>query len=181
MPESNDPDYALLKLICSGDHAAFQALYERHGLAILNYLIQLIGNRQQSEDVLQEVMLIVWKKAHTFTPSGEVRGWLFGIARRQALKVSRKKHNHLPLNEEIIISEDSLSNDVMRQMTLKAAICTLPSVERESLEMVYYRGMTLQEVANALNVPLNTIKTRLYRARQRLRIYLEEDTPDHAR
>jgi len=178
--ESNDSDFVLLKLICSGDHAAFQTLYERHGLVILNYLIQLIGNRQQAEDILQEVMLIVWEKAPTYTPDGSVRGWLFGIAKRQALKVSRTKRNHLPLNEEILVTEDSMSNGVMKQITLRTAIYTLPSVEQEALEMVYYRGMTLQEVANMLDVPLNTIKTRLYRARQRLRIYLEKDSLDHA-
>lgn len=179
MSDSSDSDYTLLQRICDGDQAAFQAIYERHGLVLLNYLIHLTRNHQQSEDVLQEVMLIVWEKANTFRPVGEVRGWLFGIAKRQAFKAIRKRHGHLPLHDETVANDDNLQSETMRRIALKTAIRTLPPVEQQALEMVYYHGMTLTEVAEALNVPLNTVKTRLHRARQRLRAYLMEDP--HAR
>lgn len=180
-PTVTDSDYEVLKQICKGDEAAFQVLYERHGLAILNYLLQIMNDRQQAEDVLQDVMLIVWEKAETFRTTGDVRGWLFGIAKRQALKTLRKNRSYVVWREETLVGDDHFASRVTQQLTLQAAILALPVIEQEALEMVYYRGMTLEAVAVALNVPLNTVKTRLYRARQRLRDYFKEDAPDHAR
>lgn len=175
-----DPDLPLLRQIATGDHDALETLYQRHGLKLLNFLIGWLGDRTTAEDALQNTMLAVWQGAKAFRAESLVKTWLFAIARRQAEKV----RHHLPIStllEEKLTQPDesSRSDDPISAHTLQMALRRLSTVEKEALELVYYREMTITEAAAHLRIPPNTLKSRLIRARTNLRRWLVQIEVDH--
>jgi RNA polymerase sigma-70 factor (ECF subfamily) len=174
-----DPDLSLLKRIVEGDKSALEELYQKHGLHLLNFLLQQIGSRHAAEEVLQTTMLIVWRCASDFRGESRVSTWLFGIARNQALKVRRSEPAHLALNERTLGSTDETSDPTLVK-AMQTALAHLSAREQEVLELVYYRGLTIPEAAAHLNIPVNTLKSRLHRARVNLRKLLAKEGLNHA-
>lgn len=174
-----DPDLSLLKRMVEGDKSALEELYQKHGLHLLNFLLQQLGNRHNAEEVLQTTMLAAWRCAKDFRGESKVSTWLFGIARNQALKAYRSEPSHLPLNERMIASADE-TPDPMLVKAIQNALPRLSAQERETLELVYYRGLTIPEAAAQLNIPINTVKSRLHRARNHLRKLLAKEGLNHA-
>lgn len=173
--QPTDADLPLLRSIAAGNSDALQQLYDRHGLSLLNTLIALLGDRQTAEDVLQDVMLAVWKQAAAFRGESSVKTWMFAIARRQSFKtLQRSRRVSSPLDENITGS----SPDYDGYVDLIAAINRLPADQQEALDLIFYRGMSGQEAADYLKISLNTFKSRLFRARQNLTALMENsDAP----
>lgn len=175
--EHDDPDLPLLQGIVAGDADAFEQLYRRHQGYLMAYLLRFVKDRVAAEDTLQNLMLAVWRDASRFRRLSLVRTWMVGIARRQSLKALRRADD-LPLDETVAASGDDLaaaSADRDRIERLRAALPRLPAYEREVLELVYDREMTLAQAADHLGIPVNTVKSRLYRARANLRKWMAED------
>lgn len=169
--QQHDPDLPLIEAIAAGNRDALEQVYARHGLHLLNYLIREIGERSTAEDALQVVMLAVWKGARRFRRESLTRTWLFAIARRQASKARRNfRHPTLPIDETHMAdgSESHIE-------PLDDALTQLNAIEREALELVFYQGYTLSDAADHLKIPLNTLRSRLQRARQHLRRILETE------
>ncbi|MFN8449217.1 MAG: sigma-70 family RNA polymerase sigma factor [Anaerolineae bacterium] len=176
-PEHDDPDLPLLQGIVAGDAEAFDQLYRRHHGYLMAYLLRVVKDRAAAEDALQNLMLAVWRGAGGFRRLSLVRTWMVAIARRQSLKALRARDN-LPLDENAFASGDDLAAaqaDRDRIERLRAALPKLPAYEREVLELVYDRDMTLAQAADQLGIPVNTVKSRLYRARANLRKWMAED------
>ena len=183
-----DPDRPLIDAVAVGDAAALDTLYQRHGLHLLNYLIGQLEDRALAEEVLQAVMLVVWENAASFRGDSLVRTWLFGIARRQGLKAMRKRqtrqkrHVDTPLDAVPAVAGGSVSAVVeqrLREAALAEAIADLPEDQQEALEMVFFRGLTINEAAVQLRINPNTLKSRLHRAKANLRRLLTlKDDPD---
>lgn len=174
----NEQDEQLLRNIADGDREAFQMLYGRYGLEILRFLIARLDDRRSAEDVLQNVMLVVWRQAAAYKREGSVRGWLYGIARNLASKalrsVSTREH---PLEESEVsptVFTDEEAEKRLRHAAIRAIVDEIPLIEKQVIESVYFRGMSIEETAAFLSVPPNTVKTRLYRARKRLKDLLAE-------
>jgi len=160
------PDMILLEAVSAGNRDALQSLYQRHGLALLNYLIQLIGDRAIAEEVLQDVMLAVWHGADSFRAESTVKTWMFAIARRQAANHLRKNAlNTTQLHEESVGYTPKFDD----YDDLLNAIEQLPEDQQQALDMIYYRGYSSVEAAKQLNVSVNTFRSRLRRARLTLR------------
>lgn len=178
----NDPDLPLLENVAAGDKDALEELYARHGTPMLNYMTRLLGNRQNAEEVVQNVLLVVWRTASSFRRLSRVRTWMFGIARRQAYKTLERTPPQSEFLDETLFADDHLQESLEYKLwveKLKTALDALPMLEREALECVYYKGLTLAETASYLNIPLNTVKSRLHRARAHLRqILAHEDMTD---
>lgn len=172
----SDPDAALLQAIAVGETSAFQELYTRHGLPLLNYLLRELGERPLAEEVLQEVMLAVWQQAGQFRWESRVSTWMFAIARRQALKARQRRRYHAPLEAEQIAHDTLTSEQILEVESLQQAIGQLPADQQEALELVFYRGLSGAEAAQQVGIPLNTLKSRLQRARHNLlRLLGQED------
>lgn len=171
-----DQDRALIAAVARGDSDALERLYTRHGLALLNLLLGYLHDRQWAEDVLQTVMLAVWQGAAAFRGESQVRTWLFAIARRQALKALRQHTDTHQLLEETLPASDDFLHRHQQSSDLTTALGQLPHEQRIALELVFYRGLTLAEAAEYLDIPLNTLKSRLFRARNTLRVLLQEET-----
>lgn len=181
--DGGDSDRQLVAAIAVGDSQALQKLYALHGLHVLNYLIGQLGDRQLAEEVLQNVMLAVWTNAINFRGDSQVRTWLFAIARRQMLKARRSIRPPDQLLDEAmhINGADALQSleYVFECEALAAALDTLPEDQKVALELVFYRGLTIAEAASRLNIPKNTLKSRLHRAKANLRRQLVSEDEDH--
>jgi RNA polymerase sigma-70 factor (ECF subfamily) len=163
---------------------ALRELYERHGAGILSFLIDQLHDRQCAEEVLQDVMLAVWNAAATFRGDCKVRTWLLTIARRRAIDAYYRYH--LPcvqLNESITSDTTDVPAEVERHLlydSLADVYEKLPAEQREVVKLIFYHGLTCAEAAELLGVPVGTIKSRLYHARQTLRRLLQLEGIDHA-
>ncbi|MEP7293064.1 MAG: RNA polymerase sigma factor [Chloroflexota bacterium] len=175
-PETEDPDLLLLDRIVARDPLAFEQFYRKHHAYLLDYLLRMLHDRETAEEVLQNLMLAIWNGAVRFRRLSLVRTWMIAIARRQALK-TMPRFSDLALDEETFAAEDDLTAirvDQAQVERLQAAITRLPAYEREVLELVYYREMTLAKAAMHLGISVNTVKSRLYRARAKLRKWMAE-------
>lgn len=172
----DDPDLPLILRIAAGDREALETLYSRHGLWLLNVLISRCADRASAEDALQEVMVAVWQGAGKFRGDSQVTTWLYGIAQRQSL------HSFRPTTaswDERLPGEDGdFASDAILRDRLREALSRLPPAEQEALELVYYRELSLAEAAQHSRIPLNTLKSRLIRARKRLRQWLKKEMND---
>ncbi len=169
--QQHDPDLPLIEAIAAGNRDALEQLYARHGLHLLNFLIREIGERSAAEDALQVVMLAAWNGARRFRRESLTRTWLFAIASRQASKARRSlRHPTYPIDETRIADSGEPHPE-----PLDDALTQLNAIEREALELVFYQGYTLPAAADHLKIPLNTLRSRLHRARQNLRRILENE------
>lgn len=188
---SSDAD--LVARMAGGDREAHRLLYERHATGLLRYLIgRLGGNRSLAEETLQEVMIAAWQGAAGFRGQSRVRTWLFGIAHHRAANLVRKRKRELlredPTSEPAAQpgghQESAAGRAYARadhRIDLDRALRALPESQRSALELVFYHGLSVVEVADVLSVAPGTVKSRLFRAKASLRehLALREDR-DHA-
>ncbi|MGN6330213.1 MAG: RNA polymerase sigma factor [Motilibacteraceae bacterium] len=174
-----DPDELLLARSAT-DPAAFEPLVHRHSPALYAYLARRVPSA--AEDLLSEVWLSAYAGRGTYDAGrGPARGWLFGIA-RNAVVTHLRRPTALPLGYGG--AEDPGWDDVddrldahRRAPALSAAIRSLPSTERELLLLVALDGLSPTEAGAALGIPPGTARSRLHRARARIREQLDEDKP----
>lgn len=153
-----------------GDHGALELLYKRHASWMGGRLAAATSSRDLAEEALQDSFLAAWRHASTFRHEGEVPAWLWGIARRRLIDLSRKRrHPTVELTElEMTPSEDgALARE--EAASVREAIARLPEDQRRAIEWVVLHDRPLEEVAQALGVPLGTVKSRLHRARMRIK------------
>jgi RNA polymerase sigma-70 factor (ECF subfamily) len=172
--EQDDPDLPLLEAIVGGDSGAFEQLYHKHRTYLLVYLLHTLRDKEAAEETLQNLMLAVWRSAGRFRRLSLVRTWMLAIARRQAHKTLRARAD-LALDESVAAAEDVQAADWQHDQIerMRAALLRLPALEREALELVYYEELTLAQAAERLDIPVNTLKSRLHRARKNLRKWVE--------
>ncbi len=176
---ASDSDEALVTRIAKKDRSALDALYLRHSTPLLGFLMQIIDERGQAEEVLQDTFLAAWQGAPRFQRRSSVKTWLYGIARRQAHNALRR-HNldvtdDAPLDQ--LASNDpepeatALSNADREAVT--AAIGRLGRTQREILTLAFAQDLSYPEMAEVLDVPVGTVKSRLSNAKRQLRQILE--------
>ena len=186
-------DKSLLEAHLKGDQAAFGELVRRYGDSVLGYLIRMIGNREQAEDLFQETFKRVHEKAHTLK-GPQFRAWLFRIATNVALDGRRRSRrfktislNHQYENDNTdseqsgaIAPADNSSNP--SEQALKAeqaeqvrrAIELLPERQRATLVLAYYQQLSYPDVAEVLGCSVGTVKTQMFRALKTLANKLPE-------
>lgn len=171
-------DANLLQLIARGSKRALTDLHARHGRRLFTYLLgQLGGDHALAEEVAQDVMLAVWQGAGRFRQDSSVLTWMLAIARYKALDVRRRNAGHDPLPESLPSEAAGPAAIIERQdrdESLADAIHKLPPDQQETLELIFYHGLTGTEAAEVLGVSPGTVKSRLYRAKSRLRGLLNQ-------
>ncbi|WOJ91632.1 sigma-70 family RNA polymerase sigma factor (plasmid) [Methylocapsa polymorpha] len=166
-------DEDLIKQIATGDRLALDALYRRHGVRLYRFLLRLINNETIAEDIVSDVFFDVWQQAGRFEARSSASTWLFAIARFKALS-ARRGRQHLELGSDEAMIEDP--SDDPENLMLKAdkgkiigrCLSKLSVLHREVIDLVYYHGKSIEEVGKILNIPENTVKTRMFQARKRL-------------
>jgi RNA polymerase sigma factor (sigma-70 family) len=182
IPRSDTSDLALLQAMAAGHAPALDELYARYGPAVFGYLMARLGERQLAEEVLQDVMLAVWRSAASFRGDSKVLTWLLTIAHNLAVNARRRRtFTLIPFNDAL----DSPSDDtgpldrVVRQaehLAVRQRLDQLPAPQREVLVLVFYHQCSEAEVAEVLGIPVGTVKSRLHRAKAALRSVLESET-----
>ena len=171
-------DEELIAAVVADDqqaHAALRELFERHAPWIARRLRRVLPP-DAVEDVVQETFIAVWRGARSFSGTGDVGGWIWGIARRQAALWARK-HGRPPLTIEVGHGVDP-ANAAAARVDLEQALATLgrdnPGTreQRELARLVFAEERSMAEVARLLDIPPGTVKSRVYTLRKKLRATL---------
>lgn len=174
-PESSEE---LLLRVARGDEDAFGRLYDRVASTVWGVARRVLRDSALAEDVTQEVLVEVWRKASRFDPQrGSALAWVTTLAHRRA--VDRVRSEHAAARREQLVSDrsvpapyDEVSEQVglqLERQQVRRCINTLTALQRESVLLAFYRGYTYPEVASLLDVPLGTVKTRMRDGLIRLR------------
>jgi RNA polymerase sigma-70 factor, ECF subfamily len=169
----------LLARVAKRDRQALAEIYARFQRPLFSYLFHLLGQKEVAEDVLQEVILIVWQKAHTFQGTAQAARWIFGIAHHQAFKALRRDASatFIELEAALDLPDEALDpeTDLLRQTTheeiAKALTCLTPE-HREVLELAFFQDFACKEISAIAGIPLGTVKSRLSYARRALKAAL---------
>ena len=175
----NELERELLRRVSGGDRDAFRDLYLRYHRRLARFLSRVTRGREDAEEIINDTLWIVWQRAGDFRNASRVSTWIMGIAYRRALKVIRRAATHARVmtlegtdNEPLAV--DALEAADNRQM-LERALATLPVEQRLVLEFTYYLDHSCEEIAEIMECPVNTVKTRMFHARRKLRVLLGED------
>src|ERR1700735_3905283 len=167
-------DEVLLGLVAKGDKDAMRVLFARHNLRVFRFLIRMVGNEATAEDLLNEVFVHVWRAADKFEARSQVSTWILGIARYKALTALRSR-SFDELDEEVVEAIEDTADDpevavqkAERSALLQSCLSQLSSAHRQVVDLVYYHEQSIEEVAQIIGVPQNTVKTRVFHARKRI-------------
>jgi RNA polymerase sigma-70 factor (ECF subfamily) len=150
--------------------AEFQAAFDQHKDAVYRFAWRMSGSPTAAEDITQDAFMALLRHPDRFDPArGTLRAFLLGIARNLALKHWRAAHRFEPLDDEAAVAEplDLGRGDVGE--TVGRAVRALRPLQREVVILAEYEGLTLAEIARAVDADVGTVKSRLHRARENLR------------
>jgi RNA polymerase sigma-70 factor (ECF subfamily) len=178
-PPTLDDD-ALMARVATGDSQALAALYERHSRAAFGLTMRMLSSAEDAEDVLQEAFWRVWQRSATYQQGrGNFAPWLFGIVRNLCIDELRRRQSRPSKadggDEALLHGLPDLGSDVHeeawqleRRRTLRTALAQLPADQRQAIELAYFGGLSQREIAEQLDSPLGTVKTRIRMAIQKL-------------
>ncbi len=164
------PDEVLIGRIANGDRLAMQVLYARYHVRVFRFVVRLVRDEATAEDVISEVFLDVWRQAGRFEGRSTVSTWL--LARRRDEE----------LDEEAAAAIEDLSDNPAtalekkdKSAMLRKCLAGLSAEHREIIDLVYYHEKSVEEVAEIVGIPENTVKTRMFYARKRLAELLKSE------
>lgn len=155
---------------------AYRRLYDANVRAILGYALRRTSSPDDAADVTAETMLVAWRRLHEMPAGDEARLWLYGVARRvlsnQRRGAERRDRLGSRLKEQLAASVPDHADAVADRLRVRGALERLSRADRELLELTAWEGLEPRDVAVVLGVPARTVRTRLSRARARLRAEL---------
>lgn len=172
----------ILAIAERADRAAFARLFEKYAPRVKSYLLRQGAPAETAEELAQETLLTVWRKAALFDPArAGASTWIFTIARNRRLDVLRRERRPViePGAEEAADEPlpDALLAAAQRDARLRAAVAALPPDQAEAVRLAYFQDKPHAEIAQELGLPLGTVKSRLRLALARLRAAADIDAP----
>jgi RNA polymerase sigma-70 factor (ECF subfamily) len=181
--EGEPDDRALARRIAAGDEGAFELAYDRHGSLVFGSLVRFLGDREAAAEVAQDAFLALWRRASSFDPAaGSLPGWLLSIARNRAIDRLRGEarrpslgsaellddlHDDDPWRNPAAIADRRWADSIVRTF-----VSELPEGERRVMVLAYAEGLSQQTIADRLDMPIGTVKSRTRRGLARLRTRL---------
>jgi RNA polymerase sigma factor (sigma-70 family) len=167
----------LLGRIVEGNLQAFNALYRIYFPRLKRFLDRMTRSAALIEEIVNDTMLVVWQKAATYNGTCKVSTWIFSIAYRKALKAIERLDDPVAMEfEEVLLETHAHPEEEMhqrqRQRCVGRALDALPVEQRMVVNLTYFHGLGYQEIAETMDCPVNTVKTRMFHARNRLRSLL---------
>ncbi len=178
-PRSQNDERELLARVAARDTAAFRALYFTYHKRMSRFLMRFLRRHELIEEVINDTMYAVWCKAGDFRGDSQLSTWIFGIAYRKALKALKRAGDHPLVDTSVdvasvpVMHDDGAGQREVRQC-IERALVALPPVQRLVIELAYFMGHSCEEIAAITDTPVNTVKTRMFHARERLRTLLPE-------
>ena len=174
-----DPLAALMNRVADADERALAQLYGHMSRKIFAFALRHVDDRDLAEGVVVETMFEVWKNAARFIGGSTVSTWILGIARHKALDEVRRRARYVPFDEttgaeitdDAATAFDGIAANQTREQ-LSNCIAKLPVEQRECIHLAFYEELSLAEISDIQGVPENTVKTRLFHARRKLKILL---------
>ncbi|PKN98770.1 MAG: hypothetical protein CVU42_11170 [Chloroflexi bacterium HGW-Chloroflexi-4] len=173
MAEPCNDDTLAIRLT-AGDETALHELYAEYGKRLFAYALRLTNDHAKAEDVVQDVLVTVWRTAYRYRGEGRFIAWLLGIVHHTAMNAIR--HTSIAISdamEDTIASNtlppENLTQRNMQSEWVKQGLESLDSDHRAVLELVFYQGLSMEEIAKVCQIPLGTVKSRLSYARQKLK------------
>ena len=161
-------------VFASGDKVAMQVLFARHHVRVYRFVLRLVRDQTKAEDLISEVFLDVWRQAGKFEARSAVSTWLLAIARYKALSALRRRPDE-ELDDETAAAIEDPGDDPETALEkkdkgeiLRKCLTALSPEHREIIDLVYYHEKSVEEVAEIVGIPENTVKTRMFYARKRL-------------
>jgi RNA polymerase sigma-70 factor, ECF subfamily len=172
-PETSSDDM-LIRRIAEGDQLAMRTLFGRHRVPLYRWLLRLVGDEALAEDLLSELFLDVWRQAASFEARSSVSTWLLAIARYKALS-ARRRRTDVELDDELASKLADPADDPERVLqkkdraeVLRRSLTRLSPEHGEVIDLVYYHGKSVKEVAEIIGIAEATVKTRMFYARKKL-------------
>lgn len=179
MPVDDDVgQQRVLAGVAAGERHALTLLYDTYGPALFAFGVRRLGDRELAEELVQQVVVNVWRRADHYDPSrGSVRTWVFAIARNVAVDLHRRRRREGATREleeaDDIAASDELDR-LLRAEAVRNALERLSPEHRRVLELAYFRGLDQAETASRLGLPVGTVKSRTYYGLRALRLTLNE-------
>ncbi len=184
--QSDSPaeDVQLLKQVAGGDKAAFETLYRRYYRRLSQFVYRLTPNQQLGEEIVDDTMLAVWRSADKFAGRSKVSTWIFGIAYRRTMKSLDREMKHANVDSDEGLLDAQVDTDATRDPHLFAVANTmqreldtfmekLDVKQRVALQLTAL-GHSYPEISEIMDCPAGTVKTRVFKARSRLKGYIDD-------
>ena len=176
-------DATLMRRVAQGDRRAFLHLYDKYAPRVNGLSLRMLRDEMTAEEVTQDAFLRLWTRATTFNPDrGRLLSWLLAITRRLAIDRIRLDARRPALSEANSpgksweqLPDAASQTEEARWLSMKFALFELPAEQREAIELAFYHGMSHGQIAEYLELPLGTVKTRLRLAMEKLRRSLQID------
>ncbi len=181
-------DPALVTMVSNGNAAALEVLYDRYSRVVFSFALRILQDRAAAEELLQEVFFRTWKQAHHFSAMrGSFVTWLLSITHNMAIDEIRKQKRRPQradsadpvlmltnvIDDQASVEDQAIDGETRARII--SAVRTLPPAQQTVIELAYFRGMSQREIAEALDQPLGTVKTRMRLGVRKLRDYLTTD------
>ena len=172
------PERRMLERMAAGDGDALRELYDIHARAVYSLAVRILRSQSDAEDIVQEVFVQAWRQATRYDASrGTVAGWLLMQAKSRSIDRLRARRARPEQSEEARVSEpvdasDAADIQIVRgeqAARVRQALEELPALQKTALELAYYEGLTHVEIAEQLEQPLGTVKTRIRQGLLKLR------------
>ena len=179
--EHNVVEEALVARVAAGDVHAFETLYHRYEKRVYHYICTFVRDHALAEEVVGEVMLALWRDACHFAHQSRISTWIFGIARHKALDAVRRNgraaHAAVPLEDlpDLPSQDETALDSIQREQlgtVMRQALSALSTDHREILRLVFYEELPYEDIALLLSIPENTVKTRVFYAKQQLKRHI---------
>jgi RNA polymerase sigma-70 factor (ECF subfamily) len=176
---SHDPA-TLAQRFSAGDETALGEIYRTFSGPMFAVALNLLGNRDLAAEAVQQAFVQAWRAAGRFDPARDLSPWLYAITRRAAVDVHRKHRrtaHDVPIDETLTasghaVAEGPSMDTVWKVWQVRQALERLVPDERQVLQLAYYQGLTQSEIADALGIPVGTVKSRTFRAQRNLAAHL---------
>lgn len=167
----------LVRRVADGDRTAFEALYDGYHRLVFGIALKMLGDAAAAEDVTQGVFLKVWQAPRAFV-GGNFAAWITRVTRNRSLDLIRgRAHRDGAEIAADLPDDEALDDRVFASLDaerVRRALATLPDVQRQSIELGFFSGLTHEEIARTTATPLGTVKARIRSGLRKLRATLEE-------
>ena len=170
-------DARLLDGVRGGDQQAMTEIFDRYGRMVYSVALRVLQDPGHAEDVMQEVLLKVWREPQTFLEGrGSLGAWLAVMARNRAIDALRRRRPAETVDDVVLVSKTNLASEFERNSMIekvRGVLKGLPVEQQASMELAYFEGLSHSEIAARTGDPLGTVKTRIRTALTSLRKALE--------
>jgi RNA polymerase sigma-70 factor, ECF subfamily len=172
-----DPDDSLVARARAGDLDAFEALVTQHQAGLVRFLIHMVSNAEEAEDIAQDALLRAYRALKNFRGQSTFRTWLYQIAGNAARTHLERRRGRREDQADEHMLEQQVGHDRVEQQfvahdQVRRALAALPDEWREAVVLRDIEGLDYREIAAALDIPMGTVESRIFRGRQRLREFL---------